>query len=71
MPNPFSGMNPYLEQPEFWSDFHNQLIVSLARVLIPTLLPNYRVIISKWVYSGFQFYEVQFFDYLSLVIRHW
>ena len=50
MPNPFPGMNLYLEQPEFWSDFHNQLIASLARVLIPTLLPKYRVVIDKWVY---------------------
>jgi hypothetical protein len=47
MPNPFPGMNPYLEQPEFWSDFHNQLIASLARVLIPTLLPKYRVVIVR------------------------
>ncbi|WP_316437108.1 DUF4058 family protein [Leptolyngbya sp. NK1-12] len=22
-------MNPYLEQPEFWSDFHNQLVVGI------------------------------------------
>ncbi|MEL7035999.1 MAG: DUF4058 family protein [Cyanobacteria bacterium J06592_8] len=21
MSHPFSGMNPYLEQPEYWSDF--------------------------------------------------
>ncbi|NJP08985.1 MAG: DUF4058 family protein [Leptolyngbyaceae cyanobacterium RU_5_1] len=51
MPNPFPGMNPYLEQPEFWSDFHNHLIAALARVLIPTLLPTYRVVIDKWVYK--------------------
>jgi hypothetical protein len=43
-------MNPYLEQPEFWSDFHNQLIATLARVLIPVLLPKYRVVIDKWIY---------------------
>jgi hypothetical protein len=24
MTNPFPGMNPYLEQPEFWSDLHGE-----------------------------------------------
>lgn len=51
MPNPFPGMNPYLEQPEFWSDFHNQLIAALAKALIPQLLPKYRVVTDKWVYK--------------------
>lgn len=51
MPNPFPGMNPYLEQPDFWSDFHNQLVASLARVLVPELLPKYRVVMDKWVYK--------------------
>lgn len=51
MPNPFPGMNPYIEQPEFWSDFHNQLVAALARALIPKLLPKYRVVTDKWVYK--------------------
>jgi hypothetical protein len=51
MPNPFPGMNPYLEQPDYWSDFHNQSIASLARVLIGQLLPKYRVVTDKWVYK--------------------
>lgn len=51
MPNPFPGMNPYLEQSEFWADFHNQLIAALARVLISKLLPKYRVVTDKWVYK--------------------
>jgi hypothetical protein len=51
MPNPFPGMNPYLEQPEYWSDFHNQAIASLARVLVKQLLPKYRVVTDKWVYK--------------------
>jgi hypothetical protein len=51
MPNPFPGMNPYLEQPDFWSDFHNQLVAALARALVPRLLPKYRVVTDKWVYT--------------------
>ena len=50
MPNPFPGMNPYLEQPDDWSDFHNQLVAAIARNLVPQLLPKYRVITDKWVH---------------------
>ena len=31
MPNPFPGINPYLEQPDDWSDLHNQLVAAIAR----------------------------------------
>ncbi|WP_324236249.1 DUF4058 family protein [Okeania sp.] len=51
MPNPFPGMNPYLEQPEYWSDFHNQLVAAIARNLVPPLAPKYRVVTDKWVYK--------------------
>jgi hypothetical protein len=51
MSNPFPGMNPYLEQPEFWGDFHTQLVTALARVLLPQVLPNYRVVTEKWIYQ--------------------
>jgi len=51
MPNPFPGMNPYLEQPDFWSDFHNQLVAALARSLVGALLPKYRVVMDEWIYQ--------------------
>lgn len=51
MPNPFPGMNPYLEHSDYWSDFHNHLIAALAKDLIPQLLPKYRVVTDKWVYK--------------------
>lgn len=51
MPNPFPGMNPYLEQPDYWSDFHNQLVAAIARSLVPLLLPKYRVVTDKWVFT--------------------
>ncbi|ASC69747.1 hypothetical protein XM38_006760 [Halomicronema hongdechloris C2206] len=44
-------MNPYLEQPDYWSDFHNQLVAAIARRLVPQLLPKYRVVTDKWVYT--------------------
>lgn len=41
MPNPFPGMDPYLEGP-LWSTFHNSLIEEIARQLTPKLRPKYR-----------------------------
>jgi hypothetical protein len=29
MPSPFPGMDPYLENPEFWPGVHNRLIVAI------------------------------------------
>jgi hypothetical protein len=44
MANPFPGMNPYLEQPEFWADIQAQTIATSALSLAPHLIPKYRVI---------------------------
>ena len=44
MPNPFSGMNPYLEQPEYRSDFQNQFVAGIARTLVPKLVTKYRAV---------------------------
>lgn len=30
MPSPFPGMNPFLEQPDAWPDFHNLFVARLA-----------------------------------------
>ncbi|MGF1499030.1 MAG: DUF4058 family protein [Elainellaceae cyanobacterium] len=51
MRSPFPGMNPYLEHPDRWSTVHNRLIVALADVLTPQLLPKYQVDIEKRVYE--------------------
>ena len=43
MASPFPGMDPYLEQPAFWSSFHTRLIVGLADAIAPALRPKYYV----------------------------
>lgn len=43
MSSPFPGMNPYLEQPAFWSSFHSRLIVAIADALAPQLRPKYYI----------------------------
>ena len=43
-------MNPYLENPEFWSAVHNRLIVAIADDLVDHLSEKYRVEIEKRTY---------------------
>lgn len=51
MPNPFPGMNPYLEHPDRWNEFHHLLISIIAESLNPKLLPKYRIAIEKRIYQ--------------------
>jgi hypothetical protein len=50
MPSPFPGMDPYLEQPVFWSEFHNRVIVAIADAIVPSLLPRYYVGVETRTY---------------------
>ncbi|MEL6382137.1 MAG: DUF4058 family protein, partial [Cyanobacteria bacterium J06626_18] len=50
MPSPFPGMDPYLEHPALWSEFHDRLILAIAIAIAPQLRPKYRVAIEKRTY---------------------
>lgn len=50
MPSPLPGMNPYIEQPELWSEFHSRMIVAIADSLDELLSRDYRVAVEKRVY---------------------
>ena len=50
MPSPFPGMNPYLENPDLWSEVHSRLIVAIADAIAPNLHPQYYVAIEKRTY---------------------
>ena len=39
--SPFSGMDPYLEEPAFWPAFHRQLVACLHSHLLPNLVDRY------------------------------
>jgi Protein of unknown function (DUF4058) len=51
MPNPFPGMNPYLENSNFWPQVHHLMISIILESLVPKLLPKYRVNIEKRIYE--------------------
>ncbi len=50
MPSPLPGMNPYLENPELWAEFHSRMIVAIADALDDCLSRDYRVAVEKRVY---------------------
>jgi hypothetical protein len=41
MPSPFPGMDPYLEDPDIWEDFHQSLGKELRDQLAPHVQPRY------------------------------
>lgn len=41
MPSPFPGMDPYLEAPHIWEDFHASLANEIRDQLTPRLRPRY------------------------------
>lgn len=49
---PFPGMNPYLENPDLWSELHHRLITAIADCIEPSLSQEYRVAIEKRTYMS-------------------
>lgn len=41
MPSPFPGMDPYIEQPSLWGDFHNNLASEMQALLNRQIRPDY------------------------------
>ena len=52
MPSPFPGMDPYIEQPPFWSSFHSRLMVAIADVIEPQLSSQYYVEVETRTYQS-------------------
>src|SRR5260221_4499685 len=50
MPSPFPGMDPYLETPALWSDFHASFITYWRDALIDCLPSNYEARIDEKVH---------------------
>ncbi|MGH7128450.1 MAG: DUF4058 family protein, partial [Planctomycetaceae bacterium] len=47
---PFPGMDPYIERPEIWPDFHDSLIAALRGALQPLLRPRYAALTQDRLY---------------------
>ncbi|MDQ3247939.1 MAG: DUF4058 family protein [Chloroflexota bacterium] len=49
MPSPFPGMDPYIEAPRIWSDFHNGLADEIRAVLNRSIRPTYFAALTPYV----------------------
>lgn len=49
MPSPFPGMDPYIESPELWSDFHNNLASESQAYLNRHIQPHYFARLTPYV----------------------
>lgn len=50
MTSPFPGMNPYLEQPSVWEDFHNRFAAYASESLAAQVRPHFLVKIEERVF---------------------
>lgn len=50
MPSPFPGMNPYLEHPGVWVDFHHTYLTFIREAIAGQVAPDYQVRIEQHVY---------------------
>ncbi len=49
MPSPFPGMDPYIESPMLWSDFHNNLASEIQTQLNRNIQPRYFARLTPYV----------------------
>ncbi len=50
MPSPFPGMDPYIEDPFFWTDFHTSLMGAMRKALNAVLPDRYTAAIERHVW---------------------
>ncbi len=50
MQSPFPGMDPYIERPAIWADFHDRLVAEICGLLQPRLRPNYAALVQDRLY---------------------
>ena len=49
MLSPFPGMDPYIETPELWSDFHNNRASEIQAQLNQRIQPHYVARLTPYV----------------------
>lgn len=47
---PFPGMDPYIERPAIWPDFHDSFVAALKAALQPLLRPKYVALMQDRLY---------------------
>jgi hypothetical protein len=50
MPSPFPGMDPYVEEPSLWPDFHGTMIIAIRAALNAVLPEGYVAHVDQYVW---------------------
>jgi hypothetical protein len=50
MPSPFPGMDPYVERPAVWSQFHGEFVYKIRKHVADALPANLTAIVDRHVY---------------------
>lgn len=50
MPSPFPGMDPYLEDPTYWSGFHTRMVVAMGAAITRVLPDGYYADVEQHVW---------------------
>ena len=50
MTSPFPGMDPYLEHPAYWLDFHSRFVNCWCEAVADALPPHYEASLGERVY---------------------
>ncbi len=70
MPSPFPGMDPYIEHPSVWQDFHDRFLPALADAIGVLVLPNFIVKVSERLFvSEIDDDEPRFFGNADVAVK--
>jgi Protein of unknown function (DUF4058) len=70
MARPFPGMDPFLEQPAYWLDFHSRFINCWCEAIADALPPQYEASLGERVYLIEHDPEARKLGYPDLAVTH-
>jgi hypothetical protein len=70
MPSPFPGMDPFLEQPAYWSDFHATFINYWREAIADVLPPQYEATLGERVYLVERDHDERKLGYPDIAVTH-
>ena len=70
MKSPFPGMDPFLEQPAFWSDFQSRFINYWCEAIADALTPRYEATLGERVYLVEHDPEMRKLGFPDVAITH-
>lgn len=70
MSSPFPGMDPYLEHPSYWLDFHSRLINAWCEAIADELPPDYEASLGERVYLVEHEPEARKLGHPDLAVTH-